>query len=114
MSEYAITPVSVASRDAPSQEQQEAVAPVKVGNLEAEYMARQILADENKSQEAPKSKNPGSNAQYTDVHLKFQVDDDTNEITVLILDKISKEVIRTIPPEELSSLRAGDLFELFM
>jgi len=47
-----------------------------------------------------------------DVRLKFQVDPDTNDITVLILDKTSNKVIRTIPPDEIKNLREGGLVEL--
>ena len=114
MSEYSITPVSVASLDMPSQVQQVATAPVKGKEANVEEVARQVSPEDKASKEILKTKRQTSNVQYTDVHLKFQVDNETNEITVLILDKISKEVIRTIPPEELSNLRAGDLFELFM
>ena len=44
--------------------------------------------------------------------LKFQVDRDSNEVTVLILDAKSHEVIRTVPPEELAELTPGDLMDL--
>lgn len=63
---------------------------------------------------------PGSDSQsravvnqMSDYHLKFKFDSDTNQVTVYILDRSTKEVVRTIPPEELSNLRAGDLLELF-
>ena len=44
--------------------------------------------------------------------LKFQVDQDSNDVTVLILDASSHEVIRTVPPEELSKLTPGELIDL--
>jgi hypothetical protein len=47
------------------------------------------------------------------VSLHFKIDASTNEVTVLILDKGTREVIRTIPPDELSKLRQGELLELF-
>ncbi len=114
MSEYAIPPVSASTIDAQPKAQQTAVAPARVENSDVEQVARQAPPEDLQSQETSSTKRQASKALYTDVHLKFQVDDDTKEITVLILDRISKEVIRTIPPEELSNLRAGDLFELFM
>jgi len=43
--------------------------------------------------------------------LKFQVDRESNEVTVLVLDAKSHEVIRTVPPEELSELTPGDLMD---
>ncbi len=44
--------------------------------------------------------------------LKFRVDRDSNEVTVLILDAKSHEVIRTVPPEELAELTPGELIDL--
>jgi len=46
------------------------------------------------------------------VHLQFKIDPDTNDITVIVMDKESEQVIRTIPPEELSELVEGDLLEV--
>jgi uncharacterized FlaG/YvyC family protein len=48
-----------------------------------------------------------------DVSLEFKIDPDSQNVTVLILNKTSRKVIRTIPPEELSKLHEGDLVELF-
>jgi len=60
--------------------------------------------------------NPGKKAppipQSTKTKLKFQVDRESNEVTVLILDARSHEVIRTVPPEELSELSPGELINL--
>ena len=47
------------------------------------------------------------------VQLKFKVDTETNDVTILILDRASHRVIRTIPSEEMSKLKAGELVELF-
>ena len=49
----------------------------------------------------------------SNISLQFKIDSKTNVITVLILDKASRKVIRTIPPDELADLRQGDLVELF-
>lgn len=48
-----------------------------------------------------------------DFTLEFQVDETTNDVTVYILDRNSHEVVRTIPPEELTNLNPGDLLQLF-
>jgi uncharacterized FlaG/YvyC family protein len=48
-----------------------------------------------------------------DVSLKFEVDEHTHDVTILILDRSSHEVVRTIPPEEMSSMDPGDLLQLF-
>ncbi len=51
--------------------------------------------------------------QNENISLEFKVDPEKQDVTVLILDKSTRKVIRTIPPEELSKLREGDLVELF-
>lgn len=48
-----------------------------------------------------------------DVRLKFIVDSKTNDVTVLVLDKTSRQIIRTIPTEELQNLSRGDLVTVF-
>jgi uncharacterized FlaG/YvyC family protein len=50
--------------------------------------------------------------EMTDVSLKYKVNADTKELTVLVIDKSSHKVIRTIPSEELKNFREGDLLEL--
>jgi hypothetical protein len=47
------------------------------------------------------------------ISLMFKVDEETNDVTVLILDKTNRKVIRTIPPEELKTMGEGKLVELF-
>jgi len=48
-----------------------------------------------------------------DVRLKFIVDSKTNDVTVLVLDKASRQIIRTIPTDELNNLTQGDLVTIF-
>jgi uncharacterized FlaG/YvyC family protein len=40
------------------------------------------------------------------------VDRQTKHITVFIVDRESKRVLRSIPPEELNKLQPGDLVEM--
>jgi uncharacterized FlaG/YvyC family protein len=68
-----------------------------------------------------KTKEPAPEAQklvpsqeaYHNVRLHFRVDPKTHEVTVLMVDKASHRVIRSIPPEEIGKLKEGDLVELF-
>jgi uncharacterized FlaG/YvyC family protein len=46
------------------------------------------------------------------VTIRFSVDDKTNNITVYVIDKASKRVLRAIPPEDLNKMAAGDLLQL--
>ena len=42
----------------------------------------------------------------------FRVDAKTHNITVFIVDRQTRRVLRSIPPEELNKLQTGDLLEL--
>jgi hypothetical protein len=68
-----------------------------------------------KSETAPQSepKAPTGSGGFSDVRLKFQVDEKTNEVTCMVIDRSSHRVIRTIPPDELKNLREGDLVQLY-
>jgi len=75
-------------------------------------------ADESKNHsvktenEDPQSVVGGQNSK--DVYLRFKVDEKTQDITIYILDRTTREVVRTIPSEELAKLKAGDLVSLFI
>jgi uncharacterized FlaG/YvyC family protein len=43
--------------------------------------------------------------------LQFRVDEKTNEVTILIKDKDTDKVIRTIPPEAIKDIPTGQLME---
>jgi len=47
-----------------------------------------------------------------DVILKFKVNEETRNITLYVIDRESKRVLRSIPPEEMNKLQAGDILEL--
>ena len=49
-----------------------------------------------------------------DIHLRFQLGESTSDLTVFVLDRASKKVLRTIPPEELVRMNVGQLIELFI
>ncbi|HEX9028939.1 MAG TPA: hypothetical protein VF823_07185 [Anaerolineales bacterium] len=51
-------------------------------------------------------------SQSQDVRMRFLADPQTSEITILIFDKLTQEVLRTISPEELAELREGELIDL--
>ncbi len=43
--------------------------------------------------------------------LKFQVDPETNKVTVMVVDRATKKVVSTIPPEAIKDIPIGDLFQ---
>lgn len=81
--------------------QQQQVAPVKQQSVEPKV--------EEKKVEAPKS----SAVLTSDVRLKFIVNENTHDITILVVDRASKKVIRAIPPEEMGQFQKGDIFDYF-
>ena len=66
-----------------------------------------------------KGKNKGaaglesSGGKVSDLNLRFMVDSQTKDVTILVVDRSSKKVVRTIPPEEASKLDPGELLQLF-
>jgi uncharacterized FlaG/YvyC family protein len=76
--------------------------------VEAAAMA--VKAEENQRATASAADSPKSMSQFS---LKFQVDQKTNEVTVLILDRSTHKVVRTIPPEEMKNMDPGKLLQLF-
>jgi uncharacterized FlaG/YvyC family protein len=47
-----------------------------------------------------------------DTYLRFMVDEKNNDITVYVVDRASRRVMRSIPPSEVNNLKAGDLLKL--
>ncbi|KPL71401.1 hypothetical protein ADN00_17030 [Ornatilinea apprima] len=82
-------------------------------------LARQAAARQNDQAAAETERQKDQQAEVSqarmqmNVQLKFKVDAETNDVTILILDRQSHRVIRTIPSEEISKLKEGDLVELF-
>jgi len=54
---------------------------------------------------------PVTNA-HSNVFLKFRVDEKTNDLTVFVIDRASRQVLRTIPSDELTHMHSGDLLKL--
>lgn len=64
-------------------------------------------------QKAKDSKPEKVASALADVSLKFQIDAKTNDVTIFILDKVSRQVVRTIPPDDMKKMGPGELLELF-
>jgi uncharacterized FlaG/YvyC family protein len=48
----------------------------------------------------------------SDVRLRFIVNPESDHVTIVVVDRASKKIIRTIPPEEFNQIKTGDLIEL--
>jgi len=59
--------------------------------------------------DAHKAAGPGP----TEINVRFRIDEKTRDVTVFMLNRATREVIRTIPPSELAKLTPGDIVNLF-
>lgn len=55
---------------------------------------------------------PAQSDNLSNVSIYFRVDDETNDVTIFIIDRKSKKVLRSIPASELQKLQVGDLLKL--
>jgi uncharacterized FlaG/YvyC family protein len=90
---------------------QGAQAPGQVETVVVQKHAPQKTEEEKKAAEAL-DKNNLPIKDLNKVTIRFSVDDKTNNITVYVIDKASKRVLRAIPPEDLNKMAAGDLLQL--
>jgi len=66
-------------------------------------------------QQAPKQMESASASivsNFSEVSLQFRIDEKTKDVTVFVVDRNSKRVLRSIPASELAKLQAGDLLKL--
>lgn len=100
--------------------------PVTLGRVDAAQATQVIAArpekvqssgipqDERAAKEAVGIKVSGKGTRpLGEVTLRFEIDSQTHDVTILILDKASRKVVRTIPPEEMARISPGELLQLF-
>jgi uncharacterized FlaG/YvyC family protein len=78
--------------------------------LAVQQPSRVAQPEKTTPQETDKAALPITN--LSNVFLKFKVDEDTSNITVYVIDRETHRVLRSIPPEDMNKLQAGDLLEL--
>jgi uncharacterized FlaG/YvyC family protein len=54
----------------------------------------------------------GESVSLANVSIHFRVDEKTNKITVFLVDRQTKKVLRSIPASELQKLQIGDLLKI--
>ncbi len=67
------------------------------------------------SQEKLQVQTRGEHAQagmLSNVSIHFRVDQETNDVTIFIVDRKSRKVLRSIPANELEKLKIGELLKL--
>lgn len=123
MSENSINPISsvrpVEAASAPPVQFQPELAVVARSGAPAEAAPQaeavaltglEIPAEPKAAREADKPALPVGNG--ADVSLHFRVDEKTRDVTVFVVDRRSKQVLRSIPASELAKLQAGELLKL--
>ncbi|MEI7846487.1 MAG: flagellar protein FlaG [Chloroflexota bacterium] len=71
-----------------------------------------IATQESKTPRAAESVAAPLVGNASNVSLQFRVDDKTKDVTVFVVDRKSKKVLRSIPANELAKLQSGDLLKL--
>ena len=84
-------------------------APAQVDPAAPKQMV-QKQAEQKAAAEVQEQKLPINN--LDSVMIRFSIDEKTKNITVYVIDKVSKRVVRAIPPEDLNKMQAGDLLQL--
>ena len=110
MSENSINPISSVQVASVSGMLPKPQPQVKAPQAKAKAVVEEVSAQEN----APKQteSTPMQVGGSSNIAVHFRVNDDTNELTVFIVDRENKKVFRTIPSSEFSKLNAGDILEL--
>ena len=101
-------PVSGPTRHSPHSDSPDDVSKPAVQNQDKN------LALQDKSQRSQPSETerqtPAQN--LSSVSVQFRVDENTKEVTIFVIDRESKKVLRSIPSSELDKMQVGDLFKL--
>jgi uncharacterized FlaG/YvyC family protein len=87
------------------------VKPLIPNQTEATMKQKPAVAEsEEVSKPIETHSGPGENPSNVSIH--FRLDEKTNELTVFLVDRQTKRVLRSIPANELQKLQAGDLLKL--
>jgi hypothetical protein len=88
--------------------------PAKVTGLTpAETVAAHKSASPSQEQaHRLKESEPRASGDLSNVSIHFRIDEETEKVTVFVVDRNTKQVLRSIPASELYKLKAGDLLKL--
>jgi uncharacterized FlaG/YvyC family protein len=106
---YRVPENLAAPRTQPQAETAPSAAMVSKANAAAQ---EKIATQENKTPRAVESVAAPLVGNASNVSLQFRVDDKTKDVTVFVVDRKSKKVLRSIPASELAKLQSGDLLKL--
>ena len=112
MSENSINPISNVQLTAVSG----ALPKPQVKTQQVKTQTKAAAADTSNQDVSPKQmeneSEHSSSMSSSNVSVHFRINDETNELTVFVVDRENKKVLRTIPSSEFSKLNAGDILEL--
>ncbi len=83
----------------------------KINPDKPDLVPESLIPDAEKSSQVKESDVTREN-HLANISIHFQVDERSNELTVFVIDRASRRVIRSIPASELDKLQAGDLLKL--
>jgi len=75
-------------------------------------VAHKVVSPRQDKASIQKKSEPTSTGDPSNISISFRIDEETQNLTVFVVDRVSKRVLRTIPANELHKLRAGDLLKL--
>jgi hypothetical protein len=87
------------------------VKPPVTGTTESTAPYKPAMPEQEPAVRPPKLDSEQGNSP-SNVSIHFRLDDKTHELTVFVVDRKTKRVIRSIPASELDKLQAGDLLKL--
>lgn len=90
-----------------AQQQNQAVA-------ESVKASTTVQETEKQSESKPEEESSKDNPKFSwkNVGLQFEVDNDTGDVTVKVIDQETKEILRTIPQRDFRDLSVAELFSL--
>ena len=105
MSENTITPISTVGSTAVSGTSRKA-------QINALGTPKTEISDQEKSSKQIENEPEQVSTTSSNVSVHFRINDETNELTVFVVDRENKKILRTIPASEFSKLNAGEILQL--
>jgi len=87
---------------------------VRAAQAQSDAAAQSRAAPKVERESEPKADAVQTANSLANVSIHFRVDDKTNDVTVFLVDRKSRKVLRSIPASELQKLQIGDLLKLTM
>lgn len=87
---------------------------VNLPKVQAQVKSSEVPKAEAVSQETPAVKVEGEQAAISanNVSVSFRINQETNELTVFIMDRESRKLLRTIPSSEFYKMNAGEILHM--